>query len=110
MTANESRTKDNQMEPKNANQIKDLVKQYEDPRVYEGEIIYEGQDPAAVKKKIDNLPSKKFAYKLGKMVGSVITVLGVINEVGRWVKTDRKRPEDTRKGRGRRMRRFRRRR
>ncbi|MGD2092382.1 MAG: hypothetical protein PVH61_39810 [Candidatus Aminicenantes bacterium] len=98
------------MEPKNANQIKDLVKQYEDPRVYEGEIIYEGQDPAAVKKKIDNLPSKKFAYKLGKMVGSVITVLGVINEVGRWVKTDRKRPEETRKGRGRRMRRFRRRR
>lgn len=110
MTTNESQTKDKQMEPKKASQVKDLVKQDEDPRVYEGEIIYEDQDPAAVKKKIDYLPSKKFAYKLGKMVGSVITVLGVINEVGRWVKTDRKRPCETKKGIGRRMRRFRRRR
>ena len=109
MTAG-ARTKDIQMEPKKPNQVKDLVKQDEDPRVYEGEIIYENQEPAPVKKKIDNLPSKKFAYKLGKMVGSVITVLGVINEVGRWVKTDRKCPDETQKGRGRRMRRFRRRR
>jgi hypothetical protein len=43
-------------------------------------------------------------------VGSAITVLGVINEVGRWVKTDRKRPGESKKGMGRRMRRFRRRR
>ena len=98
------------MEPKKTNQVKNLVKQDEEPRVYEREIIYEDQEPAAVKKKIDNLPSKKFAYKLGKMLGSVITVLGVINEVGRWVKTDRKRPAESQKGMGRRMRRFRRRR
>jgi len=96
------------MKPKKINQVKDLVKQDEDPNVYEGEIIYENRESTAVEKKIDNPPSKKFAYKLGKMVGSVITVLGVINEVGRWVKTDRKRPGESKKGMGRRMRRFRR--
>ena len=107
---NERQAKDEQMVPKETNQVKDLVKQDEDPHVYEGEIIYEDQEPAEIEKKTDNPPSKKFAYKLGKMVGSVITVLGVINEVGRWVKTDRKRPGEREKGMGRRMRRFRRRR
>jgi hypothetical protein len=102
--------KDEQMVPKKKNQVKDLVKQDEDPHVYEGEIIYEDREPAAVEKKTDNPPSKNFAYKLGKMVGSVITVLGVINEVGRWIKTDRQRPGESKKGMGRRMRRFRRRR
>lgn len=110
MIANEPQQKDKQMEPKKQNQVKNLVKQDEDPHVYEGEIIYEDQEPAAVEKKIDNPPSKKFAFKLGKIVGSAITVLGVINEVGRWVKTDRRRPGESNKRMGRRMRRFRRRR
>ena len=110
MTMNERQAKDEQMVPKKTNQVKDLVKQDEVTHVYEGEIIYENRESAAVEKKIDKPPSKKFAYKLGKMVGSVITVLGVINEVGRWVKTDRKRPGESKKGMGRRMRRFRRRR
>lgn len=98
------------MDPKKENQVKDLVKQDKDPRVYEGEIIYENREPDKVKKKIDTPPSKKFAYKLGKLVGSAVTVLGVMNEMGRRIKNDCKRPGESKRKKGmrRRMRRFRR--
>ncbi len=98
------------MEPKKENQVKDLVKQDEDPHVYEGQIIIEDQEPAAIEKKIDHPPAKKLAYTLGKVVGSAITVLGVIGELGRRFKIDRKEPGECNRRMGRRMRRFRRRR
>jgi hypothetical protein len=97
------------MEPKKTNQVKALVKNDEDPHVYEGQIIDDDPEPTAIEKKIDNPPSKKFAYTLGKMVGSAVTVLGVIGELGRWFKIDRKGPGEGNRGMGRRMRRFRRR-
>ncbi|UCH96145.1 MAG: hypothetical protein JSV88_04625 [Candidatus Aminicenantes bacterium] len=92
------------------NQVKDIVKQDEDPHVYEGEIIHDDEEPAAIEKKIDQSPSKKFAYTLGKVLGGAITVLGLISEVGKRFKIDTKGPGEGNKRMGRRMRRFRRRR
>lgn len=98
------------MKPQKKNQVTDLVKPDEDPHVYEGEIIYDDQEPAAVEKKVDFSPSKKVAYTLGKITGTAITLLGVIGEVRRWLKFDSKDPEKNNTRKGRRMRRRRRRR
>jgi hypothetical protein len=91
------------------NQVDNIVEQDEESFIYQGEIIDEDQESAAIEKKVDPPPSRQFAFTLGKIAGSAITLLGVIGEVRRWLNIGSKNSTEKCKGRGMRRRRYRRR-
>lgn len=71
--------------------------------VYEGEIIdeYEYEDKnTKIEKKNDKPPVGKLAYRLGKTAGSLIAVLGFINEIRHVFKRNRTGSEEGKYGSG----------
>jgi hypothetical protein len=79
--------------------------------VYEAEIIDEDEEEKGGKMvpTDEHLPARTIAYKLGKAAGSIIAVLGVVNQLSHMFKPDRDVGRGPGKGRGRGRRRKRRR-
>jgi len=78
----------------------------EELEVYEGEIIDEDVEKKAVEKQPVKSPSLNLAYKLGAFTGSLLSLLGLINEASSLFKHSPKNsPGKNRRGSGLRRRR-----
>jgi hypothetical protein len=75
--------------------------------VYEAEIIDEDEEEKGGKivPKNDNLPARSLSYKLGKAAGSLIALLGLVNQFSHVFKTKRDIGRGSGKGMGRRRKR-----
>jgi hypothetical protein len=71
--------------------------------VYEAEIIDEEEEEKKGKMvpTDEHLPARTIAYKLGKAAGSIIALLGVVNQFSHMFKPDRDVGRGPGKGRGR---------
>lgn len=92
---------------KNEIDIGNNIKDDQEIPVYEAEIIDENEEVEGAKivPKNDNLPARSFSYKLGKAAGSIIALLGVVNQFSHMFRSKRDVGRGSGKGMGRRRKR-----
>ena len=92
---------------KNEIDIGNNIEEDEDVPVYEVEIIDENEEEEGAKivPKNDNLPARSLSYKLGKAAGSLIALLGVVNQFSHVFRSKRDVGRGAGKGMGRRRKR-----
>ena len=92
---------------KNEIDIGNNIEEDEDVPVYEVEIIDENEEEEGTKivPKNDNLPVKNLSYKLGKAAGSIIALLGFVNQFSHVFRSKRDVGIGAGKGMGRRRKR-----
>ena len=92
---------------KNEIDIRNNIEEDQEIPVYEAEIIDENEaaEGAKIVPKNDNLPARSLSYKLGKAAGSLIALLGLVNQFSHVFRSKRDVGRGSGKGMGRRKRR-----